>query len=63
MKTLCQVLVLAWLVIAFFCVLKSSFEDRQAEPAAGFSGAVTTVLTFAFIGLVLWRAGAFSTFL
>jgi len=58
-----QILVLIGVIVQLFYGFWQDCHAREAKEPEGFGGIVITVLTSAFIFVVLWIAGTFSRIL
>jgi len=54
---------MAFVVASLFTSLHSDFHGRKAKEPAGFLGAVSSLVLFALVWLLYWKAGAFSELL
>lgn len=56
-----QILITVFLIIGFFATIYWDIEGRAAREPAGFKGVVVTIILYAVIFLLYYKAGLFST--
>lgn len=60
MQIFCQILLAINLVMTLLALLWGDFHGRREREPAGFVGAVASLILFALLAAVYWKAGALS---